>query len=547
MKPSVSAVFFHNPFLESGAAAYGAGPFLCAEMLSALREGGFPSVCRIRKMRAVVKRWILTESGGALLLLFLQRYDNFNSNIMIRFGTSGWRAVMGEEFTFQNVRIVIQAIADYLKKQFTADKISVVVDYDTRFLSEKYASEAAKILSHNQIHVYLSDRDAPTQAMAYQVIKRKAAAGLNFTASFNPPEYNGLKYNTNKGAPALPEVTEKIEKEIDRLSDAYSFCPFYPKTEFIEKIDLQRDYLDFIQEKIDFKAIQKSKMKIGVDLLYGSSREYLDEILEENKIPVEEIHAYVDPYFGGITPSCTEENLSDLKKLVRSRGCLLGIATDADGDRFGVLDEKGNFIDQNLIISLLLDYLVTVKGWKGGVARSIATTHLIDRIARSYGLPLFKTPVGFKYLADLFLREKIIFGGEESACMAIKDHLPEKDGIFAGLLVAEMMAVLGKPLPRLISDLFKKYGRRVGRHENIPLNAARKKKLDKLRKNPPSKIGERKVLSVETIEGIKFDFDDDDWLLFRISGTEPLIRCYAESGSRTEVEKLLNAGMDKMG
>ncbi|MBN1271813.1 MAG: phosphoglucomutase/phosphomannomutase family protein [Candidatus Aminicenantes bacterium] len=466
---------------------------------------------------------------------------------MIRFGTSGWRAVMGEEFTFQNVRIVIQAIANYLKKQFKGDNISIVIDYDTRFLSEKYASEAAKIFSHNQIHVFLSDRDAPTQAMALQVIKRKTNAGLNFTASFNPPEYNGLKYNTENGAPALPVITELIEKEIEKLLDDYSYCPFYPKTEFIEKIDLQQDYLTFIQEKVDFKQIRKSKIKIGVDLLYGASREYLDEVLEENRIPIEEIHGYIDPYFGGITPSCTEENLAGLKKLVREKKCQLGIATDADGDRFGVLDDKGSFINHNLIISLLLDYLVSVKGWRGGVARSVATTHLVDRIARTYELPLFKTQVGFKYLADLFLKKKIIFGGEESACMAIKGHLPEKDGIFAGLLVAEMMAVMGKSLSEQIKDLFRKYGRRVGGQVNIPLNSARKKKMDKIRKNPPSKIRERKVLNVETIEGVKLDFNDDDWLLFRTSGTEPLIRCYAESGSKAEMENLLSAGMEKMG
>jgi len=458
---------------------------------------------------------------------------------MIKFGTSGWRAVMGEEFTFQNVRLVVQAVANYLAKKYSGKKVSVVVNYDTRFLSDRFAFEAAKILSHNMIHVYLSDRDGPSQAQALQVIKRKAQAGINFTASFNPPEYNGLKFNTDTGAPALPEVTEKIEEELKLLTTEYSFCPLYPNEEFIEKIDLQQDYLSFIQNKIDFDLIRKSKIKVAVDLLYGTSREYLDEILEENHVPVEEIHGYIDPYFGGIAPSCSEENMQELKAFVKEKGCQIGIATDADGDRFGILDEKGNFVIQNLIVSLVLNYLVTKKKWRGGVARSVATTHLVDRIAREYDLPLFRMPVGFKYIADLFLKNKIMFGAEESACMAIRDHLPEKDGIFAGLLVVEMMAATGKSLTEMIADLFQKYGKRVGQQENIPLNPEREKKLALLKQNPPLKLGKRKVLDSHNIDGTKLNFSADDWLLLRPSGTEPLIRCYAEAGSQKEVGALM--------
>jgi phosphoglucomutase len=465
---------------------------------------------------------------------------------MIKFGTSGWRAVMGEEFTFQNVRLVIQAIANYLKKKYEGEKVSVVVNYDTRFLSERFAFDAAKILSHNMIHVFLADRDAPSQAQALQVIKRKANAGINFTASFNPPEYNGLKFNTEAGAPALSEVTEKIEEELKPLLTEYSFCPLYPSEEYIEKIDLQHDYLSFIQDKIDFDVIRKSKIKVAVDPLYGTSREYLDEILEENHIPVEEIHGYIDPYFGGISPSCSEENMKELKAFVKKKGCQVGIATDADGDRFGILDEKGNFVIQNLIVSLILDYLVSKKKWRGGVARSVATTHLVDRIAREYDLPIFKVPVGFKYIADLFLKNKIMFGAEESACMAIKDHLPEKDGIFAGLLVVEMMAATGMSLTELAKELFSKYGKRVGQQKNILMNSARETKLLELQQEPPAELGQRKVLNSKNIDGIKLNFSEDDWLLLRPSGTEPLIRCYAEAGSKKDVEALMKHGIGLM-
>lgn len=453
---------------------------------------------------------------------------------------------MGAEFTFQNVRIVVQSIANFLKRKFPGQDISVVVNYDTRFLSERYASEAAKILSHNKIHVFLAERDAPSQAQAFQIIKRKAQGGINFTASFNPPEYNGLKYNTDKGAPALPVETDAIEAEVRSLQKNYSFSPCYPKTEFIEKIDLQKDYLAFLQDKIDFDLIRRSGIRVGVDLLYGTSREYLDEILEENQVPVEEIHGFIDPYFGGIAPSCTEENLEELKKLVREKKCDLGIATDADGDRFGIVDHKGKVVIQNLVLSVLLNYVVANKGWRGGVARSVATTHFFDRIARKYGLPLYKTPVGFKFLADLFLKGQIIFGGEESASIAVKNHLPEKDGIFAGLLVAEMVAATGKSLAALIEDLFKEYGERIGIQKNIPLVPERRKKLKKLIEHAPSRLAGRPVLNMETIDGAKFNFSDDDWLLLRFSGTEPLIRCYAEAGSKKELRNLVRAALEKL-
>ncbi len=453
---------------------------------------------------------------------------------------------MGEEFTFQNVRIVVQAVANHLKKKFPENNISVVVNYDTRFLSERFASEAAKVLSHNKIHVFLADRDSPSQAQAYQIIKRRAQGGINFTASFNPPEYNGLKYNTEKGAPALPEETDMIEDEIKLLSKDSSVCPYYPKTEYVEKIDFQSDYLSLLQERIDFDLIRKSKIRVAADSLYGTSREYLDEILEENHIPVEEIHGYVDPYFGGIAPSSTEENLTELKDLVKKKKCQIGIATDCDGDRFGVIDERGHFVDPNLVLSLILDYLVTQKKWRGGVARSVATTHLIDRIARRFELPLYKTPVGFKFIAELFLEDKIIFGGEESACLALKNHLPEKDGIIAGLLLVEILAAMGKNLSELIEDMFKQYGKRVGRQVSLVLTSENERKLKNLIKNSMEKLGDRKIVNTETIDGIKLDFSDDDWILFRFSGTEPLIRCYVEAGNKKEMNKLMKLGLAKV-
>ncbi|MBP7707286.1 MAG: phosphoglucomutase/phosphomannomutase family protein [Candidatus Aminicenantes bacterium] len=463
---------------------------------------------------------------------------------MIRFGTSGWRGVMGEDFTFHNVRVVVQAATNYLKAKHGESPVTVVVGYDTRFLSDRYALEAAKLLARNGIRVLLSDRDAPSQALACQIIKRRCQGGINFTASFNPPRYNGLKFNAATGAPALPAVTDAIEEEVRRLMPGFTSPPSAGPDGTITRIDLQSDYLCDLQGKIDFAALRAAGLKIVADPLYGTSREYLDEILEENGVEVESLHGYIDPYFGGVSPSCTEENLAELKARVVETGARLGLATDADGDRFGIVDETGAFVHPNVILALLLDYLVRVKGLRGGVARSVTTTHLLDRIARRYELPLTKTKVGFKYMAELFLQGQILFGGEESACIAVRDHLPEKDGIFAGLLVAEMVAAAGRGLADLRRDLFREYGELTSGQRTLPLTPERAKRLKALVKDPPAKLGRRKVTAVETIDGLKLDFDGDRWLVVRMSGTEPLIRCYAEAETCEEVEALLKKGLE---
>jgi len=481
--------------------------------------------------------------GPGCSLLFTMLCANFCA-MMIRFGTSGWRGVMGEEFTFHNVRVVIQAAANYLRAKYGDAPVAVVVGYDTRFLSDRYALEAAKLLARNGIQVLLADRDAPSQALACQIIKRKCQGGINFTASFNPPRYNGLKFNASTGAPALPEVTDAIEEEVRRLMPGFSSLTTHFLDDSVSRIDLQADYLAHLQGRIDFDVMRRAGLRIAADPLYGTSREYLDEILEENGVEVEGLHGYIDPYFGGVSPSCTEENLAELKAHVVKTKCHLGLATDADGDRFGIIDEAGGFVHPNIILALLLNYLVGVKGWRGGVARSITTTHLLDRIAAKHGLPLLKTKVGFKYMADLYLKGQIMFGGEESACIAVKDHLPEKDGIFAGLLVAEMIAATGRSLGALREDLFKTYGAMTSGQKTLPLTPDRAKKLKALIQDPPAKLGRRKVAGVETLDGLKLDFEDGRWVVLRQSGTEPLLRCYAEAESGEEVESLLKKGLE---
>ncbi len=464
--------------------------------------------------------------------------------MIIRFGTSGWRGVMGEDFTFHNVRVVIQAAANYLRGRYGDAPIAMVVGYDTRFLSDRYALEAAKLLARNGIQVLWSDRDAPSQALACQIIKRKCQGGINFTASFNPPRYNGLKFNGATGAPAMPEVTDVIEAEVRRLMPRFSGLTTHLLDADITRIDVQADYLAHLQSRIDFAAMRRAGLKVAADPLYGTSREYLDEILEENGIEVEGLHGYVDPYFGGVSPSCTEENLAELKAHVVATGCRVGLATDADGDRFGIIDEQGGFVHPNIILALLLRYLVEGKDWRGGVARSFTTTHLLDRIARRHGLPLTETKVGFKYMADLYLKGQIMFGGEESACIAVKDHLPEKDGIFAGLLVAEMIAATGRGLGALREDLFRDYGALTGGQRTLPLTPERAKKLKALIQAPPSKLGRLKVEAAETLDGLRLNLGRDRWVVLRQSGTEPVIRCYAEAESCDEVAAILKKGIE---
>lgn len=463
--------------------------------------------------------------------------------MMIRFGTSGWRGVMGEVFTFRNVRVVVQAIANVLRRSHADGPLALVVGYDTRFLSDRYALEAAKLLARNGIRVYLADRDAPSQALACQIIKRGCQGGINFTASFNPPRYNGLKFNVGTGAPALPEATDAVEAEAARLMPDFSPSAVRAGGEAVTRVDLQADYLAELQGKVDFEVMRKARLRVAADLLYGTSREYLDEILEENGVEVESLHGYIDPYFGGGSPSCTEKNLSELKARVVQSKCHVGLATDADGDRFGIVDETGAFVHPNIVLALLLDHLVARKGWRGGVARSITTTHLLDRIARKHDLPLVKTKVGFKYIADLLLRGRVVFGGEESASLAVRDHLPEKDGMLAGLLVAEMIASTGRGLGSLRAALFREYGTMTSGQRTLPLTPERAKRLKALAQDPPAKLGRRKVAAAETIDGLKLDFGGDRWLVLRLSGTEPLIRCYAEAETPEEVESILKKGL----
>jgi phosphoglucomutase len=460
---------------------------------------------------------------------------------MIKFGTSGWRGVIGEDFTFEKVRVATQGIANYLRK--TGQKgTGVLVAYDTRFLSEKFASEAAKTLAFNGIRAFLCTRDVPTPCAAYETVRRKALGAINFTASHNPPEYNGLKFSTSTGAPALPEVTRAIEREIHAVEERNEPLDIYEKRELIEEIDPKDRYLEGLRQKIDVDVIRDSGIRIAIDALYGTSRDYLDYFLLESGVEVKIIHNYRDPYFGGFSPECNEKNLGELRKIVSADKFDVGLATDGDADRFGIVDERNRFVSANTIIALLALYMKRERKIPGGLARTVATTHLLDVIARKLDVACYETPVGFKYIGELILQDLVALGGEESAGLSIRGHLPEKDGVLACLLVAEMLARTRKTLTQLTDEMHREFGPYFSKRYDLKLTPALREKLAARLANPPSEMAGLTVRDVNTTDGVKLIFDENTWLLFRSSGTEPVARIYAEACSPKDLKRLLDAG-----
>ncbi len=468
------------------------------------------------------------------------------TNVKIKFGTSGWRGVIADDFTFSRVKIVTQAIADHITAQGLKDK-GVIVGYDTRFLSERFAAEAAKVLAANGLHSYLSNRDVPTPVISFEIIRRKAAGGINFTASHNPPEFNGLKFSPSWGGPALPETTKNIETRANALLEKNSIAsvpmPEAKEKGLVEELDLHKAYHDDLRKKIDVETLRKAKLKVAADLLYGTGRDYLDSALKDAGCSLTVIHGQRDPLFGGRSPEPSEENLAELSSLMKKGKFDIGLAVDGDADRFGVLDSDGTYINPNQVLALVLDYLCRTRGWRGGAARSIATSHLIDAVAKKHGIDVYETGVGFKYIGDLLVQGKIIFGGEESAGMTIKDHVPEKDGILACMLVAEMAAKERKTLKDLLKRLYREVGTILNYRINIRLTEANRKEVGERLGQPLTELDGLRVKGKKTTaDGTKYMLEDDSWVLMRASGTEPVVRVYVESSSEEKIRDLVEAG-----
>ncbi len=459
---------------------------------------------------------------------------------IIKFGTSGWRAIVADEFTVANIRLAVAGIAAYVKT--LPEPRMVLVGRDPRFLGERFVEEAVSVLAGSGVAPMIIREPAPTPAISYAVRTLKTSGAINFTASHNPPEYNGIKYSTPDGAPALPEVTGQIEAAIAALqsSGAAIPTPATPAKE-CEAISVKHAFLKRLAELVDLKAIAKSGIKVVYDPFWGAGRGYPSELLRQAGVTVESVHDYRDVLFGGHAPEPSDELLGDAKAKMKEIGAALGIATDGDADRFGILDGDGTFIQPNYIIALLFDYLVETRGWRNGVAKSVATTNLINALAEHHKVPLYETPVGFKYIGELINQDKIAIGGEESAGLTIRGHVPEKDGVIAGLLVAEMVATRGKSLGVQLKELFAKVGSYYPVRENFHLTAEQKAAFTEKLKQDPSDLGGRKVISVVRTDGLKLVLDDGSWVCYRLSGTEPVVRAYTEARNEHDMEALSKA------
>ena len=442
---------------------------------------------------------------------------------------------MAEEFTFANVRRAVSGIARYVASQ-NPSGARVIVGRDPRFLGETFCTIAAEILSAHGITPLVIGDPAPTPAIAYAVIREHADGAINFTASHNPPEYNGIKFSTPDGAPALPEATQQIEKEIaafDRETDTKAASKAAPQS-----LNPRGMYLSRLREIIDLSIIKKANLRVVYDPLWGAARGYPDALLRDAGVEVATVHDQRDVLFGGHAPEPDDHLLETLREKMRAIKAHIGIATDGDADRFGIVDEDGTFFQPNYIIALLFDYLVESRGWKNGVGKSVATTNLINALAQHHGVELHETPVGFKYIGELIKQDKVAIGGEESAGLSIRHHVPEKDGILAGLLCCEMVARRGKTLTQQLRELFVKVGSFYPQRENFRLTPDVKAKFTgKLGQNPRDFFG-RKVKEMVRTDGLKLICEDGSWVCYRLSGTEPVVRVYCEAGSKEELMKL---------
>ena len=461
-------------------------------------------------------------------------------SVEIKFGTSGWRAVIAEEFTVANVRRAVTGIARYVAGK-KSNGARVIVARDPRYMGERFVEIASNILASYGVQPLVIAEPAPTPAISYEVIRTKADGAINFTASHNPPQYSGIKFSTPDGAPALTEVTGALERLINSNGEASGMGPAKVDAELI---DPKPAYLARLKEIVDLPLIQKSGLGVVFDPFWGSGRGYPDQLLREAGIVVSTVHDVRDVLFGGHAPEPEGELLDEMRQEMKARGARIGIATDGDADRFGIVDEDGTFIQPNYIIALLFDYLVETRGWKNGVAKSVSTTNMINALAEYHGIQIYETPVGFKYIGELIKQDKIAIGGEESAGLSIRHHVPEKDGILAGLLCCEAVARRKKSIGDQIKDLFGKVGSFYARRENFSLTPEVKAKFTSKMGTDPAEISGRKVKQVVRKDGLKVVLDDGSWICYRASGTEPVVRIYSEAKSERDLEKLAAAARD---
>ena len=467
----------------------------------------------------------------------------------IKFGTDGWRAVISETFTFNNLRLVAQAIADFIREE--DDDPSIVIGFDTRFLSDRYAAEVARVMAANEIYTLLARADTPTPAVSYAIIDKKATGGVMITASHNAPRYNGVKLKASFGGSAGPAQSRRVEQILDRNLRAARGPNLMNleqaiRQEWVSKFDPSWAYYEHLSTLVDLDRISGAELRVVADGMFGAGRGVFGEILARGRTRVLNIRHEMNPGFGGIHPEPIARHLGLLMSTIQSGHWAVGLATDGDADRIGAVDDRGDFVDPHRIFALVLRYLIEHRGWEGKVVRTVSTTRMIDRLAARHNLPLVETPVGFNHIADLMLANGVLMGGEESGGMSIKHHIPEGDGILMGLLILEVMAEADAPLHAVVDDLLRDVGPAEYRRMDLELArpVAKSEMVKLLVNHAPDKIDGVAIGDLQTTDGVKYYLDDGSWLLIRPSGTEPVLRVYAEAPAQERVGALLHFGQE---
>lgn len=468
-------------------------------------------------------------------------------NNPIKFGTDGWRGIIAADFTFDNVRICTQGVADYLKQCGLAS-LGLVIGYDTRFASEDFATAAAEVLCGNGIKVYLCPRATPTPIISYGLVSRKAAGAIIITASHNPGAWNGFKFKTRDGASAPPEVVSELEKNIARIFISRDIHKMTlgdaAKQGLLEDYDINPIYLKHIGSLVDLKMLRQAEFKVIIDPMYGAGSGYLENVLTGGSISLKEINGERNPIFPGmIRPEPIAANLEKLSHTIRTEGASVGLATDGDADRVGIVDEKGVFLSTLQVFALLCLYLLETRGERGLMVKTITSTSMIYRLGELFNVPVKETKVGFKYIAPLLISENALIGGEESGGYGFRGHVPERDGILASLYFLDLMVKMGKTPSELISYLYSKIGPHYFKRIDLEfLEEKRPLIYNNVKGNTPEELGGVKVIRIDSSDGIRFVLKDGSWLLIRLSGTEPVLRIYSETDSLSRVDNLLELG-----
>jgi len=477
------------------------------------------------------------------------------SKTAIKFGTDGWRGIIAEDFTFDNVRICAQGVADYLQQSGLNEK-GLVVGYDTRFASEDFAAAAAEVIAGNGIKVHLCLKAAPTPVVSFVVPATSSAGAIMITASHNPGSWNGFKYKSAEGASASEETTRQIERNIASFAEGVGVRPGIKgvaldeavKKGLIDYLDPSLPYFKHLDNLVDLEMLRSQKLKIVVDHMYGAGSGYFRKPLEGGNVEITEINAERNPSFPGIQPEPIAKNLAKLSRLLVEQKAHVGLATDGDADRIGIMDEKGEFLNQHQVFALLCLYLLDVRGERGAMIKTLTSTNMISRLGQIFGVPVYETPVGFKYVAPLMMRENAIIGGEESGGYGFHNHIPERDSIVAGLYFLDFMARTHKTPSQLLDYLYSKVGPHYYERIDSHITESKRQKItDQLSSGSIDKIAGNKVSRLDSTDGFRFFLADESWLLIRFSGTEPLVRLYAESETIEKVRLLLNAGKELIG